>query len=197
MLASLPFPDSSEKPDERALELMKLRSELECEGKTKRVVILGTEHGCQQKGHANNAALGARLSLLIERFSVTLLVEEWSESKGPSFVSTLAGDHLSYENAGTPSEEQFQTYRLPINHPSYLGTLDDCEECPSMSEYGPLDRQENRERRMLQNIQTAMELHQVGLFLVGLGHLHSMSNKLLAANFNVTAFEWLGCILPS
>jgi hypothetical protein len=66
-----------------------------------------------------------------------------------------------------------------------------------MSEYGPLDRQENRERRMLQNIQTAMELHQVGLFLVGLGHLHSMSNKLLAANFNVTAFEWLGCILPS
>jgi hypothetical protein len=44
---------------------------------------------------------------------------------------------------------------------------------------------------MLQIIQTAMEGHQVGLFLVGLGHLHSMSNKLLAANFNVTAFEWL------
>jgi hypothetical protein len=124
-------------------------------------------------------------------------MEEWSETKGPSFASTLVSSPVFYKNVGTPLEEQFQTYRLPINHPSYMGTLDDCDECPSMSEYGPLHRQENRERKMLQNIQTAMEEHRVGLFLIGLGHLHSMSNKLIAADFAVTAFEWLGCIRPS
>jgi hypothetical protein len=195
--AALPLAGLSEEPDGRVQELTQLRHELAVEGKTKRVVILATEHGCQQNGNGNNGALAERLSLLIDRFAVSLLMEEWSETKAPSFASTLVSSSVSYMNVGTPSEEQFHTYRFPINHPSYMGTLDDCDECPSMSEYGPLDRQENREQRMLQNIRTAMEPHPVGLFLVGLGHLHSMSNKLVAAGFTVTAFEWLGRTLPS
>jgi hypothetical protein len=196
LFATFPLNVPSEESNERTQELTELRDELERESKTKRVVILATEHGCQQNGNANNGALAERVLLLIERFALTLLMEEWSETKPPSFASTLVSSTVSYKNVGTPSEEQFRTYCLPINHPSYVGTLDDCDECPSMSEYGPLDRQENRERKMLQNIRMAMEEHRVGLFLVGLGHLHSMSGKLRDADFAVTAFEWLGCILP-
>jgi hypothetical protein len=54
-----------------------------------------------------------------------------------------------------------------------------------------LDHQENREHAMVEHICTAMAGHHVGILLVGLAHLHSMSQKLLAADFNVTAFDWL------
>jgi hypothetical protein len=47
LFASFPLPTQSEKPDARGQELAKLRDELERELKTKRVVILGTEHGCR------------------------------------------------------------------------------------------------------------------------------------------------------
>lgn len=182
----------SDLPEGRLRELAQLEDELEHESKTKRVVVLGTEHGCQRNGNSNNAALAERLLLLIERFAVTLVMEEWSTTKEASFASTLVAAPIEYVDVGTPSEEQFVTYRFPIHHPSYDGTLGDCQDCPSMSEYGPLGRQENREQRMLHNIQTAMGSHNVGLFIVGLSHLHSMSSKLLSVGFNVTAFEWLG-----
>lgn len=59
-------------------------------------------------------------------------------------------------------------------------------------EYGPLDVQEKREQKMLQNIDEAMQDHRVGLFVVGLAHLHSMAMKLHARQYRVAAYTWLG-----
>ena len=61
-----------------------------------------------------------------------------------------------------------------------------------MMEYGPLSSQENREHKMLKNIEDAMRNHRVGLFIVGLAHLHSMSMKLQGAQYRVAAYTWLG-----
>jgi hypothetical protein len=66
------------------------------------------------------------------------------------------------------------------------------EAAPSLSEYGPLDKQENRENLMAQNVQQAMTHHDVGIFVVGVAHLHSMSMKLISAGFNVSVYVWLG-----
>ena len=185
---SLPLAATSETPDDHTLELQRLRAEVEREETHKRVVSLGTEHGCQRVGNIHNNELEMRLSFLKEQFAATILMEEWTETLEPSFASTLGG---AYKNVGTGPGEQYRTYRLPIYHPSYEGTLNSCETGPPMSEYGPLENQDNREREMLENICAAMEPHRVGIVLIGLAHLHSMSQKLLGASFNVAAFEWL------
>jgi hypothetical protein len=52
-----------------------------------------------------------------------------------------------------------------------------CDDAPYVSEYGPLDNRKNREIRMLQNVEWQMAKQNVGVFLVGLAHLHSMSTK--------------------
>ena len=71
---------------------------------------------------------------------------------------------LPYQDAGTPSNGEFQTFEGIINHPGYNGTLLHADEtAPSLSEYGPLDIQENRENFMTQNVQHAMTHHDVGM----------------------------------
>jgi hypothetical protein len=61
-----------------------------------------------------------------------------------------------------------------------------------MCEYGPFERQENRERRMAENVQAEMENYESGLFILGLAHLHSVFGKLHSLGFKITAFSWLG-----
>lgn len=186
---SLPLAGASAKPDENTLKLERMLTELEREQTHKRVVLLGTEHSCQFVGNSGNADLRIRLDFLGKQFESTILMEEWSEKGAPSFASTLG---MTYENVGTGSEQEYQTYPNSIQYPGYIdGTLDHDASHPSMAEYGQLDHQENRERAMVEHVCKAMAGHHVGILLVGLGHLHSMSQKLLAANFNVSAFQWL------
>jgi hypothetical protein len=186
---SLPLGGVSPEPDENTLELERMLAELEREQTHKRVVLLGTEHSCQFAGNSGNADLGVRLDFLGKQFESTLLMEEWSEKANPSFASTLG---ITYQNVGTGPEQEYQTYPNSIQYPGYIdGTLDHDASHPSMAEYGPLDHQENRERAMVEHVCTAMTGHHVGILLIGLAHLHSMSQKLLAADFNVTAFDWL------
>jgi hypothetical protein len=59
-----------------------------------------------------------------------------------------------------------------------------------MREYGPFDRQENRERYMLRRIVAEMSAHTAGLFVVGLAHIHSLSQKLQQARFEVAVYVW-------
>ncbi len=188
MYDSLPFAEASTEPDENKLKLERMRLELEREKTHKRVVLLGTEHSCQFAGNSGNAELRVRLEFLKKQFESTLLMEEWSEEGDPSFASTLG---IPYKNVGTGSEPEYQTNPNSIQYPGYDGTLDPDDSHPSMAEYGPFDHQENRERAMIEHVCTAMAEHQVGILLIGLAHLHSMSQKLLAADFNVTAFHWL------
>ncbi|WP_213803220.1 hypothetical protein [Granulicella sp. dw_53] len=185
---SLPLAGASPELDENTLELERMLAELVREQTHKRVVLLGTEHSCQFAGNIGNADLRIRLDFLKEQFQGTMLMEEWSENSGPSFVSTLG---MTYENVGTGPERQYRTYPSSIQYPGYDGTLDFDASHPSMGEYGPLDHQENRVRAMVEHVCTAMARHHVGILLIGLAHLHSMSQKLLAANFTVSAFQWL------
>jgi hypothetical protein len=177
----------------RYQELERLcREELQ-ELATKRVVVFGTAHNLQNNGHCLNSELECRLSFLIEQFAVTVLMEEWATDLPPSFASVFTRDHISYSEVGTPSESRFQTFcNAPINHPGHDGTLGPCEDAPPFHEYGALDKQQNREHRMVQNIQTAMTNHHVGLFIVGLAHLHSIAVKLSETGFTVAAYSWIG-----
>jgi hypothetical protein len=187
------IPGQEEIQDERSQRLAALRQELKLELGTKRLVVLGTMHNLQLVGHHQNAEFLERLLFLIEKFSVTAIMEEWTEDQPPSVASQLAGGPVRYKDVGTPHESAFRTYQFhPINHPAHDGILGSCFDAPSMSEYGPIDRQQNREQRMVTNIRGEMEGHRAGIFIVGLAHLHSMSTKLKEAGFNVSAYSWLG-----
>ncbi len=173
--------------------LNELNRELEHEVSCKRVVALGTVHEYQMAGKPLNSELCSRIQFLIDQFAATTVLEEWTENGFLSCVPLKFKDRFEYANVGTSSEEEFSTYAYhAVNHPAHDGILGISDDGPSMSEYGPLDRQENREIQMLQNIDRAMGNHNIGIFVVGLAHLHSMSMKLKAAKFNVSAYCWLG-----
>jgi hypothetical protein len=180
---------SNDQPDENRQRLSLMLTELEQEQLHKRVVLLGIEHGCQRNGDGFNQELGDRIQCLKEQLAATVLMEEWSQNAAPSFASTLG---VPYQNIGTNSEERFETYWSDVRYPGYIdGTLDNSDQHPSMAEYGPLRNQENRENQMVENVRQAMTSHDVGILLIGLAHLHSMCQKLLSADFNVSAFTWL------
>ena len=178
--------------DPQVRRLKSLENALDLEKSKKRVVLFGIEHGCEVDGSSKNGELGSRLKFLIESFGVTTLMEEWTEEREPSYPSRIFPE-IEYKNVGTPQDDEFLTYQChQIDHPAHEGILGPCEEAPSMSEYGPLDKQENRERQMTRNVIEQMAHHHVGLIILGLAHLHSMSLKLKEAGFNVTAYAWLG-----
>lgn len=179
--------------DAERRKLEDLRRKMKNEMETKRIVVFGTIHECQLDGMPMNSELFSRVQFLVEQFAATIILEEWTESQPPSCVAVNAKG-VVYSNVGTTwDEDEFRTYSCHLlNHPGHDGILGCLDDAPSMSEYGPLDKQENREQRMVENIQHQMEKHQIGLFVVGLAHQHSMSMKLKNAKFNVTAYSWLG-----
>jgi hypothetical protein len=149
----------------------------------KRIVILATAHEFQQAGHPLNHDLSMRVEYLRRAFKVQIVMEEWTE-KRPSF--------LKGKNVGTPGTKEFNTYRCPpLNHPAHDGTLPPDQDAPSMTEYGPFRGQENRENRMVDNICSAMEDYESGLFVVGIAHLHSFFGKLRTRGFEVVGYSWL------
>ena len=96
-------------------------------------------------------------------------------------------DRLKWKNVGTPQEKQFETYAWGLNTdpPTYDPKK------PMLQEYGPLDVHELRERYMVDRIIEAMEPFNVGLFIVGLAHLHSTLSKLKTAGFGVRGYSWM------
>jgi hypothetical protein len=177
---------------ERLSEIEALKQALQQELAMKRIIVFGTDHDRQEEGRDANAGLEQQLVYLIREFAVTIVMEEWSDRRDRSFVDTRCGGNweLPYKNVGTPSSDgQFQTIIPPqVRHPGHDGTLLADEGAPALTEYGPLDKQENREVRMVENIKNQMLDHRVGLLIVGLGHLHSISRKLQDAGFNVASY---------
>jgi hypothetical protein len=174
-------------------ELKQLESELRAELESRRLVLLGVAHIVQDVGHAQNDEFKRRLSFLADSYDATTILEEWADDRPASLASAFAKGRMDYRNVGTPPESRFKTFaNAPIIYPGHDGTLGPCPDAPPMMEYGPLDSQENRELEMLKNIEEAMQNHRVGLFIVGLAHLHSMSMKLQGAQYRVAAYTWLG-----
>jgi len=157
----------------------------------KRIVMLATAHEYQRDGHGLNNELAERLEYLLHKFSLQIILEEWSDQQTPSFANRFAQRRAAYSNVGTPDERQYQTYRFGvISHPAHDGTLPTDPCAPLMQEYGPYPQQENREEQMAENVCSAMREFESGLFLMGLAHLHSLFGKLRARNFAVTAYIW-------
>jgi hypothetical protein len=170
-----------------------LRQKMKDEMETKRVVVLATVHEFQLAGMPMNSELCSRVQFLVEQFAATVVLEEWTENQSPSCIAVYTNGRVDYESVGTSSEGEFKTYSCsPVNHPAHDGILRGLTDAPSMSEYGPINNQENREIQMVKNIQQKMKQHRVGLFVVGDAHLHSTCMKLREAGFNVTAYSWLG-----
>lgn len=174
-------------------ELSQLRNELEDELKSRRIVLLGVVHRLQDVGHSQNEEFGRRLAFLADRYGASTVLEEWANDRSPSFASAFATGRFDYRDVGTSGQSQFETFtNAPITHPGHNGTLGPCEDAPPMLEYGPLTVQEHREQQMTRNIEDAMLNHRVGIFIVGLAHLHSMAMKLQMAQHRVAAYSWLG-----
>jgi hypothetical protein len=114
------------------------------------------------------------------------------KAKGNRLLLASAAAGLPWVNVGTPDKEQFRAYRcFPINHPAHDGSLPPDEDAPGMSEYGPYDARENREKQMTQNVRTRMAAYKSGVLILGVAHLHSMFSKLRALGFSVIAYCWL------
>jgi hypothetical protein len=174
-------------------EMQRLQNELSAELESRRIVLLGITHALQDAGHFQNEEFQRRLSFLVESYGATTILEEWAYDRPASFASAFAKDRMAYRDVGTSPEPQFKTFvNAPIIYPGHDGTLGPCPAAPPMMEYGPLNSQEHREQRMLENIEDAMQNHRVGIFILGLAHLHSMSVKLQAARYRATAYTWLG-----
>jgi hypothetical protein len=159
----------------------------------KAIVIFATMHQVQMLGHDGNLEFENRLDYLRSKFGVQILLEEWAEKHGDSVAKLFATKSgLDWTNVGTPDQPQYRTYTGPINFPGHDGTLQPPDwDAPGMYEYGPFENQELRENQMATNVQTEMQKHETGLFILGLAHLHSVFGKLRPLGFRVTAFSWM------
>jgi hypothetical protein len=154
----------------------------------KLVVALATYHEPQHNGHRLNARFRGAIELIRNEHGAEVILEEWWFRPEPSFASTLQDATMKWENVGTPDEPRFETSTACLNYhpPTYDPTK------PSPREYGPLVAQELREAYMVGRINQCMNSYKVGLFIVGLAHLHSMLIKLRAAGFEVKGYSWMG-----
>jgi hypothetical protein len=153
----------------------------------KRVITLGTYHEAQRIGHALNPKFAGVISLMRESYGAQIILEEWWYHTERSFASTLSTSDLEWKNVGTPDEIRFETSVGGLNcHPP---THDPRK--PILQEYSPLDAQERREGYMVERIGILMEPYKVGLFIVGLAHLHSILCKLAVAGFDARGYSWI------
>jgi hypothetical protein len=148
-----------------------------------KVVVFGTNHDVQEKDYKGTNEFRSVLEYIIRVWQVELVMEEWTSTKGSTVGKRLAsGLHVQPLNVGTPSTAEFKT-DIPL--------FDPMEEPPMViSRHSPLAVQIKREEYMVTEIQKAMIGRSCGLFIVGLAHLHSMSEKLLKAGYEVEAFYW-------
>jgi len=153
----------------------------------KQVIVLGTYCEAQRIGHALNAKFAGAISLISESYGVQIILEEWWYHAERSFASTLATVNLEWKNVGTPDETRFETAIGGLNCPP--PTYDPRK--PILQEYGPLDVQELRENYMVDCIRIFMEPYKVGLFIVGLAHLHSILSKLKTVGFDTRGYSWI------
>lgn len=148
-----------------------------------KVVVLGTNHDVQERDYKGSNEFRAVVEYVIRLWHVDILMEEWTSTKGSTVGQRLASDlDIQWFNVGTPSLPEFKTH-IPL--------CDPMEEPPIVIDrLSPLSVHIKREGYMVTEIQKAMHGRDCGMFIVGLAHLQSMSEKLMSAGFEVEAFNW-------
>ena len=98
----------------------------------------------------------------------------------PSAAKSCLGTR--YLNVGTP----------PIGELKTADAWFDPSKDPPMviNRYGPIEIQIRREHLMVEAIKTVMAGRETGLMVVGMAHLHSLSEKLTQSGFEVEGFHW-------
>jgi hypothetical protein len=158
------------------------------EDEMKTILMIGTAHEFQGASETNpwRREFREMLSSVLERYRIQIILEEWSARRGEAIGKTLETKEIKWHNVSTPpGVAEFDTYAAPINFepdpdwPSYL----------SFRQY-PFEVQEKREQFMLERIVEYMSERERGLLVVGMNHLHSLTSKLLAHQFEVTCGNW-------
>lgn len=148
-----------------------------------KVIVLGTNHEIQERDYKGTNEFHAVVGYIIREWQVDIVMEEWTSTKGSTVGQRLASDlNIQWLNVGTPSDSQFKT-DIPLCDPMEMPPM-------VIDRYGPLSVQIKREEHMVTEIQKAMNEKHCGLFIVGQAHLHSMSEKLLNAGYEVEALNW-------
>lgn len=148
-----------------------------------KVIVLGTNHEVQEKDYSGTNEFRAVIEYLVRERQVEFLMEEWASNKGSTVGQRLALNlNIPWLNVGTPDKAEFKT-----NSPLF----DPMEEQPIViHRFSPLRTHIKREEYMANEIHKAMVGRTCGMFIVGLAHLHSMSERLLKAGYEVEAFSW-------
>lgn len=147
------------------------------------IILLATNHEIQEKDFEDSGEFLRVLEYVLRTWGVQAILEEWTSQKGATVGQKLAQErNLKWINVGTPSTPEFET----------AGALYDCIEIPPivLNRYGPPQVQVKREAHMLAGIRQAMNGIDVALMILGMAHLHSMTEKLGAAGFGVESFHW-------
>lgn len=147
----------------------------------KKVIIVGTNHGKQEVSE-KPTLFERKLRNYIERARVSVIIEEWKLDDDNTIGKRIADSlSIAWCNACPPKQEQFET-----NDP-YPVWLDGSRE--TELRYGPIEAQINREAYMIDRICLAMTDHAVGLFVCGMAHMHSISEKLHRAGYGVDGYD--------
>ena len=150
---------------------------------TKGIIIFGTTHQ-QQEVNNTPSIFEKKIRNYILRDNVSIIMEEWkfgdTQTLGKQIADSMS---IAWCNAGTPNQEEFRT-----DNPCPIW-LDGS--CMTESSYGPIEVQIKREAYMIDKIQQAIAEHQVGLFVCGMAHLHSISEKLHLAGYEVSGSSCL------
>jgi len=148
-----------------------------------KVIVLGTNHEIQEKDYKGTNEFHAVLGYIIREWQIDIVMEEWTSTKGSTVGQRIASElKVQWFDVGTPSDSEFKTY-IPLCDPMEIPPM-------VIDRYGPLSAQIKREEYMVIEIQKAMGEKNRGLFIVGQAHLHSMSEKLLNAGYEVEALNW-------
>jgi len=153
---------------------------------TKNILVLATAHEFQNVGNPWEQQFREMLTSVVNTYDIQIILEEWNHNRGTAIGTTLANDQLKWENVGTPSSAEYNTFVGWINNeynpqqPTYL----------YFREY-PFEIQEKREQFMMNRITELMANYDKGLFVVGMNHLHSCMAKLREVGFDVVGGNWL------
>ena len=148
-----------------------------------KILTIGTTRQIQEGDYENTEKFKRVLAYLSIHFGVQIIMEEWTSLKGDTVAKRLAAERkIDWRNIVTPSTAEMKTAARLVD--IWQGSM------IFISRYGPVDAQTRRECSMLEEIRTAMNGKEIGLLILGWAHLHSLSERLVRAGFEVEPFYW-------
>jgi hypothetical protein len=151
---------------------------------------LGTKHSVQVPDHEHATSFRNLLGCLLKKHETEAIFEEWIVPEPTQTIGSILANEcgLSWRNVGTPKRPEFETDEMLL-----LGW----PEMPvAVCTYGPIQNQINREQFMLDKITQDMADRNSGLFICGLSHVHSITEKFIGRGFDTEGYQWQEPVSP-